>query len=82
MTSISTLPPGPLDTGKLVALSTHRLRAEYSHYLVYPPRSERHPALQRFRSWLHAAAAEYVRTTADETTPRPRPAPRRRRRRP
>src|SRR6476619_4768594 len=33
-----------LDRGRLVALSPRRMRADFAHYLVYPPRSERHPA--------------------------------------
>ncbi len=41
-----------IDTGRLVALTTHRLAAEASHYLVYPPRSENHPALVAFREWI------------------------------
>jgi LysR family glycine cleavage system transcriptional activator len=60
-----------IDHGRLVALSSERMRADYSHFLVYPPRSERHPALAVFRAWLLAEAAAYVRP----------PAPRKRRRR-
>jgi LysR family glycine cleavage system transcriptional activator len=54
------------------------MRADYSHYLVYPARSERHPALAAFRTWLLDAAAAYARETAG---PKKRPAPRARARR-
>lgn len=56
-----------IDHGRLVALSAQRMRADHSHYLVYPPRSERHPALVAFRAWLLEAAAAYARTTARPT---------------
>jgi LysR family glycine cleavage system transcriptional activator len=48
-----------LDTGRLVALSRQRLRADFAHYLVYPARSERHPPLIAFRDWLLTAAKRY-----------------------
>ena len=41
-----------LENGSLVALTTRRMPAGYAHYLVYPPRSVQHPALQAFRAWL------------------------------
>jgi len=53
-----------IDHGRLVALSPRPMRADFSHYLVYPPRLERHPALVAFRAWLLDAAAAYARTTA------------------
>jgi LysR family glycine cleavage system transcriptional activator len=49
-----------VDAGQLVLLSTHRLRAEYAHYLVYPPRSAEHPALLAFRTWLLDEARHYA----------------------
>jgi LysR family glycine cleavage system transcriptional activator len=55
-----------VDTGQLILLSTHRLRAEFAHYLVYPPRSEKHPALLAFRTWLLDEAHRY--TLAPEPT--------------
>lgn len=61
-----------LDTGRLVALSAHRLPADRSHYLVYPPRSEKHPALLAFRAWLLDAAARFV--AAKTVSPRGRTA--------
>jgi LysR family glycine cleavage system transcriptional activator len=65
-----------LDAGRLVALSTQRLPAGRAHYLVYPPRSERHPALTAFRTWLLEAAATYARE-ADPPAPTRRPRKRR-----
>jgi LysR family glycine cleavage system transcriptional activator len=53
-----------IDLGRLVALSPRRMRADFSHYLVYPARSERHPAFLAFRAWLMDAAAAHTRTTA------------------
>ena len=66
-----------IDSGTLVALSPRRLRVDYAHYLVYPPRSERHPALASFRSWLVAAAADYTRDAAQRPVRKPKPKPRR-----
>jgi LysR family glycine cleavage system transcriptional activator len=48
-----------IEAGLLVELSPQRLKSEYSHYLVYPPRSEDHRGLQAFRAWLRQAAHEY-----------------------
>jgi len=61
-----------IDHGRLVALSPRRMRADFSHYLVYPPRSEQHPALRAFRGWLLDAAAAYARTAATPPPPRGR----------
>ncbi|HEX3760970.1 MAG TPA: LysR substrate-binding domain-containing protein, partial [Kofleriaceae bacterium] len=60
-----------LEHGRLVALSPRRMRADFSHYLVYPPRSEHHPALVAFRAWLLDEAAAYARAPVPEA-PRPR----------
>jgi LysR family glycine cleavage system transcriptional activator len=49
-----------LDAGLLVELSAQRIKSEYAHYLVYPPRSADHAGLQAFRAWLLAAAREYA----------------------
>jgi len=46
-----------LESGRLVALTENRLPDRYSHYLVYPPRSESHPALVAFRTWILGVAA-------------------------
>jgi LysR family glycine cleavage system transcriptional activator len=45
-----------LDSGQLVPLSDARLKANYAHYLVYPPRSREHAGVQAFRDWLRAQA--------------------------
>jgi len=45
-----------LESGRLVTLTAHRLPDRYGHYLVYPPRSEQHPALMAFREWLLGVA--------------------------
>ncbi|MHA6205715.1 LysR substrate-binding domain-containing protein [Dyella soli] len=62
-----------VETGQLVLLSTRLLRAEFAHYLVYPPRSEKHPALLKFRTWLLDEARQY-------SLAQQQPAPRERRR--
>ena len=66
-----------IDSGTLVALSTRRLRADYAHYLVYPARSERHPALLSFRTWVLAAAAAYGRDADERPVRKPKPRARR-----
>jgi len=67
-----------LEAGRLVALSTQRLPAKFSHYLVYPPRSVGHPAVVAFRAWLLEAAAAYVRDDVVHAVPEPRRSRRRR----
>ncbi|RPH69835.1 MAG: LysR family transcriptional regulator [Myxococcaceae bacterium] len=47
-----------LDSGRLVALTANRLPDRYAHYLVYPARAEKHPALVAFREWILAVAAD------------------------
>jgi LysR family glycine cleavage system transcriptional activator len=49
-----------IEAGLLRALTDTRLRAEFSHYLVYPPRSADHPALVAFRAWVHDEAKRYA----------------------
>lgn len=51
-----------VEHGQLVPLTDTRLRGDYGHYLVYPPRSADHRGLQAFRAWLHAQAAQYARS--------------------
>lgn len=58
-----------IDSGRLVMLMPERLRAEWSHYLVYPPRCARHAGIAAFREWLLLEAAEHSAATA---TPPPR----------
>lgn len=62
-----------VEAGLLVPLFDARLKAEFAHYLVYPPRSESHRGLVAFRDWLLAEARDYERQAA----PAPEPAPRR-----
>jgi len=56
-----------LDSGRLVALTAHRLPDRYAHHLVYPARAEKHPALLAFREWILAVAADERK--APEATP-------------
>lgn len=53
-----------LDAGRLVALMPQRLRAEWSHYLVYPPRSANHAGVVAFRTWVLEEAAQHSAATA------------------
>lgn len=53
-----------IDSGRLVMLMPERLRAEWSHYLVYPPRCARHAGIAAFREWLLLEAAEHTAATA------------------
>lgn len=48
-----------LDAKELVLLTRERLRSEWSHYFVYPPRAAGHAGLRVFREWLLAEAARY-----------------------
>lgn len=60
-----------IEAGRLVPLTDVRLRAEFAHYLVYPPRSERHAGLRAFRTWLLEEAAGYAARTAQPTPAAP-----------
>jgi LysR family glycine cleavage system transcriptional activator len=51
-----------LEAGLLVLLSPQRLKSDYAHYLVYPPRSADHAGLLAFRAWLLAEARVYAAT--------------------
>lgn len=64
-----------IEAGLLERLFDECLRAEYAHYLVWPPRSASHAGLAAFRGWLLAEAAAYV---AAGPMQRPRPTPLRR----
>ena len=46
-----------VDAGRLLLPFPQRLKAEFAHYLVYPPRSASHAGLQAFRTWLLGEAA-------------------------
>lgn len=41
-----------VEAGRLRFLFPQRLKSDYAHYLVFPGRSARHPALQAFRAWV------------------------------
>ena len=50
-----------IDSGRLVALTSKRLKPGFAHYLVYPERSRQHPGFQTMRDWLLAQAAKMKR---------------------
>jgi len=52
-----------IESGHLVALFPHRMRARYAHYLVYPQRSREHVGFQAFREWLLDEAAVFRAST-------------------
>ena len=56
-----------IEAGLLTALSPHRLKSEFAHYLVYPPRSDDHAGLAAFRDWLLAQARIYAATLDAKT---------------
>jgi LysR family glycine cleavage system transcriptional activator len=49
-----------LDAGQLRLLSPRRLKTDFAHYLVYPPRVESHRGFVAFRDWLRGEAAEHA----------------------
>jgi LysR family glycine cleavage system transcriptional activator len=49
-----------VDAGLLVLLSSQRMKANYAHYLVHPPRSADHAGFLAFRDWLRGQAADYA----------------------
>jgi LysR family transcriptional regulator, glycine cleavage system transcriptional activator len=49
-----------LDAGQLVLLSRHRLKTDFAHYLVHPPRVQGHRGFLAFRDWLRVQAAEHA----------------------
>ena len=49
-----------VDAGRLLPLFDERLKAEYAHYLVFPPRAEQHAGLQALRDWLLDEAHAYA----------------------
>lgn len=46
-----------IDSGRLVRISSKRLKAEFAHYLVYPERSLQLAGFQAMRTWLLGQAA-------------------------
>jgi LysR family transcriptional regulator, glycine cleavage system transcriptional activator len=61
-----------IDAGRLTILMPQRIRAEWSHYLVYPPRSAAHAGVAAFRTWLLEEAALHSAATASAFTSRMR----------
>lgn len=49
-----------IEAGLLKALSPHRMKSEYAHYLVYPARSDDHAGLVAFREWVIPQARSYA----------------------
>ncbi len=49
-----------IEAGLLKALSPHRMKSEYAHYLVYPARSDDHAGLVAFRDWVIPQARSYA----------------------
>lgn len=48
-----------IEAGRLVELFDERLKTEFAHYLVYPPRSRDHRGMMLFRDWLLDEAGRY-----------------------
>lgn len=62
-----------VDAGRLKYLFPQRLKSDYAHYLVFPPRNAQHPALRAFRDWVQAEARVWAEADATPATPqRPR----------
>ena len=49
-----------IDSQRLCLLFDERLKADYSHFLVFPPRSRSHAGLAVFRAWVLEEAARYT----------------------
>jgi len=62
-----------IQAGRLVALTRARMLDDFAHYLVYPQRSENHPALVKFRTWILRVVNEEARTEAPRRQRHPRP---------
>jgi len=67
-----------VEAGRLLPLFDERLKAEFAHYLVYPPRSEQHAGLLALRDWLLQEARDYTRHDVHAKVRTPAPKPRRR----
>lgn len=65
-----------IEAGRLQLLFPQRLKSDYAHYLVLPPRSREHTGLAAFRGWLLDEARAYAIELDAATTPEP---PRRKR---
>jgi LysR family glycine cleavage system transcriptional activator len=51
-----------VESGRLRYLTSERLKAEWSHWLVWPPRADDHAGLVAFREWVVEEAREHVAT--------------------
>jgi len=69
-----------IEAGRLLTLFDARLKAEYAHYLVYPPRSRNHAGLAAFRDWLLQEARAYAEAEAQAAVTAAPPARRARKR--
>lgn len=54
-----------VESGRLDALFEQRLKSEFAHYLVYPPRTEGHRGFKAFRAWVLHEAQRYRGTQDD-----------------
>ena len=59
-----------MEAGRLQLLFPQRLKSDYAHYLVLPPRSRDHAGLAAFRDWLLEEARAYA-VELDAPTPAP-----------
>jgi LysR family glycine cleavage system transcriptional activator len=67
-----------VEAGRLLPLFDERLKAEFAHYLVYPPRSEQHAGLLALRDWLLQEARDYTSHDVRAKVRTPAAKPRRR----
>jgi LysR family glycine cleavage system transcriptional activator len=58
-----------VEAGRLRLLFPQRLKSDYAHYLVLPPRSREHPGLAAFRAWLLDEAATFAGELAASIAP-------------
>jgi LysR family glycine cleavage system transcriptional activator len=49
-----------IDAQRLVRLFDEKLKSDFSHYLVFPPRARSHQGLQQFSAWVLDEAAAYT----------------------
>lgn len=59
-----------LESGLLQRLCDESLHTDYAHYLVYPPRSQRHAGLVTFEAWLLDEARAYAVAVASKPASR------------
>ena len=60
-----------IEAGRLQLLFPQRLKSDYAHYLVLPPRSREHAGLAAFRAWLLEEAHAYARELAKPAAAKP-----------